>query len=144
VSPEDLIGTWTPVDEDWRLVGNKSGATRLGFSLLLKFFEPEGRYPRGLEELPAVAVDYVAGQVKVDATEFAKYPWQGRFSAKYHRVQIREAFGFREFTRDDEERLTKWLAAEVCPVELRDEQLHLDQLAAEIHTHRPLEFPPWR
>lgn len=29
--------------EDWRLVGNKSGATRLGFSLLLKFFELEGR-----------------------------------------------------------------------------------------------------
>lgn len=100
-SPEDLIGAWTLVEKDWRLVGNKTGATRLGFSLLLKFFELEGRFPRGLEDLPEVAVDYVAGQVKVDATEFAKYPWHGR-SAKYHRAQVREEFGFREFTRADE------------------------------------------
>ena len=51
--PEDLIASWTLVDDDCRLVGNKSGATRLGFSVLLKFFELEvrflatpARYPR--------------------------------------------------------------------------------------------------
>jgi hypothetical protein len=37
--PEDVIACWTPGDEDWRLLGNKSGSTRLGFALLLKFFE---------------------------------------------------------------------------------------------------------
>jgi hypothetical protein len=37
-SPEELIESWTLVDQDWTLVGNKSGATRLGFALLLKFF----------------------------------------------------------------------------------------------------------
>ena len=42
---------------------------------------------------------------------------------EYHRAQIREAFGFREATRADEDRLTAWLAEEVCPVELREEQL---------------------
>lgn len=31
--------------------------------------------------------------------------------------------GFREFTRADEDKLADWLATEVCPVELRDEQL---------------------
>jgi hypothetical protein len=34
-STEDLVGSWTLLDEDWRLVGNKSGPTRLGFALLL-------------------------------------------------------------------------------------------------------------
>ena len=34
---EDLVGSWTLVDDDWRLVGNKAGPTRLGFALLLKF-----------------------------------------------------------------------------------------------------------
>jgi Domain of unknown function (DUF4158) len=43
----------------------------------------------------------VAEQVKVDPSVLPAYPWQGR-SAKYHREQIREAFGFREFTRADE------------------------------------------
>ncbi|MFF3959110.1 hypothetical protein ACFYY1_38845 [Streptomyces sp. NPDC001890] len=44
-SPEELLANWTPVDGDWDLVANKSGATGLGFSLLLKFFELEGRFP---------------------------------------------------------------------------------------------------
>ncbi len=36
---------------------------------------------------------------------------------------MREAFGFRESTRGDEDKLAGWLAEEVCPVELRNEQL---------------------
>jgi len=35
--PEDVVGAWTVVEDDWRLVANKSGPTRLGFALLLKF-----------------------------------------------------------------------------------------------------------
>jgi hypothetical protein len=36
--PDELIEAWTLVDADWALVGNKTGATRLGFSLILKFY----------------------------------------------------------------------------------------------------------
>jgi hypothetical protein len=54
-STEELIGSWTLVGEDWRLVGNKSGATRLGFALVLKFFEIEARFPRAADELPPAA-----------------------------------------------------------------------------------------
>ena len=64
--PEELIEAWTLLDGDWRLVGNKTGATRLGFSLILKFFAIEARFPRHAGEVPKAAVDYVAGQVKVD------------------------------------------------------------------------------
>ena len=46
VEPEELIASWTLVDDDWWSVGNKSGATRLGFALMLKFFEIEARFPR--------------------------------------------------------------------------------------------------
>jgi hypothetical protein len=67
-------------------------------------------------------VEYVGGQVKVAAAALAAYPWSGR-SIKYHREQIRAAFGFREFARGDEDKLAAWLAEEVCPVELRDPQL---------------------
>lgn len=51
-STEDLIASWTLVGEDWSLVGNKTGATRLGFSLVLKFFEIEARFPRDASEFP--------------------------------------------------------------------------------------------
>ena len=68
---EELIGSWTLVGEDWRLVGNKNAATRLGFTLVLKFFEVEAWFPAYPEEMPAQAVDYVATQVQVDPSEFA-------------------------------------------------------------------------
>ncbi|MFI2370170.1 DUF4158 domain-containing protein [Streptomyces sp. NPDC018833] len=121
-SPEELLASWTLVDGDWDLVANKTGATRLGFSLLLKFFELEGRFPDLLEEVPQPAVEYVAGLVKVPAAEFAKYDLTSR-SATNHRKQIREALKFRPATRADEEKLIAWLAAEVCPVELVEDRL---------------------
>jgi hypothetical protein len=116
-SPEELLVNWTLVDGGWVLGANKSGATRLGFSLLLKFFELEGRFPDVLEEVPPAAVEYVADLVKVPATDFTKYTLVGR-TGEYHRKQIREAMGFRPSTVADEKALAEWLALEVCPVEL--------------------------
>ncbi|WP_052270159.1 Tn3 family transposase [Streptomyces sp. MUSC 125] len=121
-SPEELLASWTLVDGDWDLVANKSGSTRLGFALMLKFFESEGRFPDLLEEVPQAAVEYVAGLVKVPAADFAKYDLTSR-SAKNHRKQIREALKFRPATRADEEKLIAWLADEVCPVELVEDRL---------------------
>ena len=121
-APEELIACWTLVEDDWRLVGNKTGATRLGFAVLLKFFELEARFPRGPGEVPSPAVRYLARQVGVEPALFARYDWEGR-AIKYHRAQVREALGFREPTVADEERLGAWLADDVCPLELRDERL---------------------
>jgi hypothetical protein len=53
------------------------------------------------------------------------------WSITYHRAQIRDASGFREFTRGDEDKLAGWLAEEVCSVKLRDQQLHQ---AVLVHT----------
>ena len=120
--PEELIACWTLVDADWRLVANKSGATRLGFAVLLKFFELEGRLPRHAGEPPPAAVAYLAQQVRVDPGEFATgYGFSGR-TAEYHRAQVRTALGFREAGRADEERLTAWLADEVCPGQPDDDR----------------------
>ncbi len=65
---------------------------------------------------------YVAAQVKVDPALFRQYSWPGS-TIEYHRAQIRAAPGFREPTRADEERLTAWLAAEICPIEMTEECL---------------------
>ncbi|MCM2416572.1 DUF4158 domain-containing protein [Streptomyces sp. RKAG293] len=115
------MANWTLVDGDWDLVANKSGATRLGFSLLLKFFELEGRFPDPLEEVPLAAVEYVADLVKVPASDFAKYALVSR-TAEYHHRQIREALGFRPSTVAEEKALADWLAVGVCPVELVEDR----------------------
>jgi hypothetical protein len=120
---------WTLLDSDWQLVANKSGATRLGFVALLKYFEIEGRFPQYAAEVTEQAVSYLAEQVKVEARLFAKYEWSGR-TIEYHRAQIRAALGFRECSEADQEELAGWLARELCPDEQRREQLRdavLDQ-----------------
>lgn len=127
--PEDLIACWTLIDADWALVANKRGPTRLGFALSLKFFELEARFPRHAGEIPRAAVEYVASQVKIEPADvLGGYKFSDR-TFEYHRSQIRNALGFREATVADEDDLARWLAEEVCPVELREEQLREALLA---------------
>jgi hypothetical protein len=61
-------------------------------------------------------------QVAVAAGELAQYDLASR-QANRHRMQIREALGFRESSTDDEEKLAGWLAEAVCPVELSEDRL---------------------
>jgi hypothetical protein len=64
--PDELTETWTLTGDDWDLVGNKSGVTRLGFTVMLKFYEIESRFPAYREEVPPAAVRYLASLVKID------------------------------------------------------------------------------
>ncbi|MFJ7062755.1 DUF4158 domain-containing protein [Streptomyces microflavus] len=56
-----------------RWLRNKSGATRLGFAVQMKFLLWRGRFPKIRLELPRDAVEHVARQVGVDAGELAAY-----------------------------------------------------------------------
>ncbi|MEU6711919.1 DUF4158 domain-containing protein [Nonomuraea sp. NPDC046802] len=118
---EDLIECWTLDEEEFALLANKSGATRLGFGLMLKFFELEARFPRR-ENIPRAAVEFMAGQVKVNAKLFASYDWSGR-TIEYHRAQIRKFHDFREPTVGDEDKLADWLATKIRPVEMPRDRL---------------------
>jgi hypothetical protein len=120
--PDELIDAWTLTGGDWDLIANKAGVTRLGFAVMLKFYEIEGRFPAYPEEVPPAAVRYVGSLVKVDPALFAKYSWAGR-SIKYHRSQIRKVYGTRPPTEDDEDRWAQWLAGEICPTETNRERL---------------------
>lgn len=110
------------VGRDFDLLGQKPVSTRLGFALLLKFFENEARFPSGADEFDRAAVDYVSEQVGINAQDFGAYAWTGR-TIERHRAEIRTVFGFREFTRADEADVTAWLAAPVCPSEVRESAL---------------------
>ena len=120
--PDELIDAWTLTGGDWDLIANKAGVTRIGFAVMLKFYEIEGRFPAYPEEVPAAAVRYVGSLVKVAPALFARYSWSGR-SIKYHRSQIRKVYGTRPPTEDDEERWAQWLAAELCPAETNRDRL---------------------
>jgi hypothetical protein len=47
------VDDWTLLDEEREQVGDKRGAVRLGFALLLKSYSAAyGQFPRGRAELP--------------------------------------------------------------------------------------------
>ena len=42
-------------------MANKTGPTRLGFAVLLKFFQYAARFPLSMQEVPTTAIAYIAG-----------------------------------------------------------------------------------
>src|SRR5699024_10901101 len=124
--------------EDFRLWGKRTGSTRLGFAVLFKFFQHEGRFPTQEDEIPASVLQHIAKQVNLDAQLFATYPWQTR-SSKRHRRQIRDHFGFRETTETDREKVTLWLGKKVWDYALQVEPLQGEVI--EEYRHRKIELP---
>ncbi|MEU4607431.1 DUF4158 domain-containing protein [Kribbella sp. NPDC023972] len=119
---DELVEHWTLLDDERDLVAGKRGSTRLGFVLLLKHYTRHGLFPRGRAELPDAAVAFVADQVKVPASEIGLYDWAGR-TVEFHRAQIRRHLGFHECRVEDAEKLTAWLAAEVCEAERQHDRV---------------------
>ena len=127
--PNDLIEHWTLLPAELELLANKTGATRLGFALLLKYFQLEGRFPHSKHDIPKAALPHIARQVGVPVDQYLAYDWSGR-SIKGHRAQIRAWLGFREATVEDAEQMVTWLSDEVLPSER-----HLETLKAAMYQH---------
>lgn len=118
---DELTEHWTLHPLDLALLANKSGATRLGFALLLKFFQYEARFPQKTE-IPGAVIVHVAQHLSVPPELYAQYEWTGR-TMEYHRAQIRDALGFRAATAADADDLAAWLVREVLPHEHRSDRV---------------------
>jgi Domain of unknown function (DUF4158) len=82
---EDVDDRWVLHVSDRMLLGNITGVTRLGFAVLLKLFQANGRVPHRIEEVPVAAVEAIASQIEVPAEARRGYDWRSR-AAVYHRV----------------------------------------------------------
>src|SRR5436309_7626931 len=135
---EELLEHFTLLPGELTAVGNKSGPTRLGFAVLLKCLQYEGRFPRSRQEVAPEVVRFLATQLGVDAALFAQYAWEGR-TIETHRAQIRELAKIREFRRADEEALLDWLVTSILAHEQHAERLR-ELIRAECRT-RAIEAP---
>ncbi|MFG2365039.1 DUF4158 domain-containing protein [Streptomyces mirabilis] len=113
---------------------NKTGATRLGFAVQLKFLMWRGRFPRMRLELPPDAVEHVAKQVGIAASELTFYDFTSR-AAKRHRSELRDLTGWHECTKTDLVKLVSHLVDVIWHDEPREEQVRtelLRQMRAEM------------
>ena len=119
---DELVEHWTVEEEERELVFRKKGANRLGFALLLKFFQLKGRFPEKKNEIPRVVQSFVAEQLGIPESLYQQYNWQGR-AIKYHRAEIRKILGFHPMRMTDFDRLCQWLIDDVLPQEVDERRL---------------------
>ena len=108
----EMADHFTVAPDEISLVADKSRLGKLGFALMLKYFQRDGQFPTSFADVPGSIVSHIAKQIHVGDDSLARYDINGR-SATRHRAEIRKFTGFREFTDKDALELTKWLTPQV-------------------------------
>ena len=109
-TPQELVDHFTLLPHEHDLLANKSGINRLGFVVLLKYFQWEGRFPEHWQEVPSILVQHMAATLNIPADGIHQYELEGR-TARYHKEQIRQWVGFRPGTTADADTITAWVCA---------------------------------
>lgn len=135
---DELIDSWTLLPPELDLVrDSKADYNQLGFALLLKYFQVEGKFPRHRREIPQAVIAYIARQLKTSLDVLRKYDWRGRTIVN-QRAAIRTFLGFREGTVADSEAVAGWLQAHILPQTQQFEAL----VAVVYDRYRVLKIEP--
>lgn len=119
---EELAESWSLSTAELEALPDRGAHNRLGFAVLLKFIALEGRFPGSPREVPVAALSYLASQLRLPPSAFARYDWASR-TAKRHRASSRALLGFRPFRVHDVEPLRGWLCRDVLPAEHNPQHL---------------------
>ena len=135
---DELSQSWTLRPKELVLVRvGKADHNRLGFAVLLKYFQLEGKFPRYRHAVPQAGVTFLARQLKIRPEVYQAYAWRGRV-IKRHRAATRTYLGFRKGTVADGEAISTWLQAHVLP-----ETQQLEALVEAVYQrYRTLKIEP--
>jgi TnpA family transposase len=111
---EELMLYWSLATDELAVLPPGDASSRLGVALSLKFCQLEGRFPASANDLPPVALQYVAKQLDLEPALAMAYDWQGRTGTRYRR-HLRTFLGIRPATVADVQELETWLRAEMVP-----------------------------
>jgi hypothetical protein len=136
--PPSYPDEWLVLPEEVRLLTNRTPHGRLGFAVLLKFFQAEGRFPDSQGEVGVNIIANIAEQIGVSADAWQDLVWEGR-TIKRHRADIREWCGFREVTLSDFGDFKRWLIDEIIPQEYRADRVReaLSQRCRDLRVELP-------
>lgn len=91
-----------------------SDKNRLGFALLLKYFQLENHYPKHIKFIDPLMLNTIANQLNIAPSIINNFDWEGRSTERF-RKDIREFLGYREATLNDIYDLKSWLTKNVMP-----------------------------
>jgi hypothetical protein len=78
---------WFLTKEERVLIKGRKAEKRLGFAVLLKFFQHQGRFPSSITDIPSRAIEYLSEQLCIGSAKLAEYFTQTR-AVKDHRRDI--------------------------------------------------------
>ena len=110
---DELAQHWTLAPDERELLGNKTGAARLSFAVLLKAFQFDGRFPDQRDDVANSVVVHLASQTGVPTQAYSEGEWSER-TQRRQRGRIRKHCGFRVFRAEDEPALVRWLSERVA------------------------------
>ncbi len=90
----ELKEQWSLTPVELELTAGRTGVNQLGFAVLLKFFQLEGKFPENFRDIPKQVLNYLARFLKLKGSSLSSYNFKGR-SSKRHRTEIRAFAGFR-------------------------------------------------
>lgn len=143
--PEELIEQFILTPKELAIlpeaITNANPSSRLGFAVLLKFFQVDARFPQHPVEVPKTVVNFIAQQLQLTEEDYRRYQWSGR-TTKTHRAQIRTFLGFRPITQSDKQSMKAWLIETMLPL-----GLSFEALKAQVYQRfrqLKIEPPAWK
>jgi hypothetical protein len=107
-------------DDELALAKKKnSDKNRLGFAVLLKYFQLEYHYPKHIKYIDPLMLNTIANQLNILPSIISHFDWEGRSTERF-RQEIREFIGCREATKNDVFNLKLWLFKNVFPNSVKD------------------------
>ena len=87
---DELSQHFTLQPNEIALLTSTTDHNRLGFAVLLKFFEYVGRFPENASSVPSSIIRHLAKQLDILPQAFEQYDFGGR-SIRQHRARIRQS-----------------------------------------------------
>lgn len=73
--PYELKELWSLSPEEQVLLAGRSASNRLGFAILLKFFQITGQFPKGRMDVPRQAVAHLANELNYSHLKW-EFVWE--------------------------------------------------------------------
>jgi len=126
---EELCEHWSLTPEELALVNEstsygrrRSSRERLGFAIMLKYFQFHGRFPAAIKEIPFDVLTFITNQIKSSKSDIDHFDWHSR-TAKRHRIEILSYLGIQRMTPEQKQALLAWLNNDLLPMDYSLDQL---------------------
>ncbi len=120
----ELENSWSLSQGEISYLAKKEN--QLVYALKMKYFDLQGYPPKKIDDIPVVAIDYVAAQLSVanqHQANLKSYHWQSRIS-QIHNTEIREYYGFKKLEQSDLLSVKEFIETNLLPQGLSISQVH--------------------